>query len=248
MRGTFRVPVSRHPTPGPLVGPGAPGAGRHVKTGQGGAPERAGSAPERMVAHNRADVLEGGPRPGDPGPVFFHPLTGEPCPSYWPADLPERVKPRPLELPGSLWPDGGESPTFPVERALADLARVRWAPARPTIWLAPGAPEPSRWPKTRGEPRTGRLRSSSTCSQEPAVGAHKRSTGSPARRAGPSQARRRRPAQRGLETWRRRRARFMGLALRGLEGPRPRATTCASVERKGEHQSRPGSGGVLQPL
>jgi len=143
MRGTF--PRPGEPAPDPLAHWSARARQVLVDTLRPAKAERPsgrGAPPERMVAHNRADVLEGGPRPGDPGPVFFHPLTGEPCPSYWPADLPERVKPRPLELPGSLWPDGGESPTFPVERALADLARVRWAPARPTIWLAPGAPEP----------------------------------------------------------------------------------------------------------
>jgi hypothetical protein len=65
----------------------------------------------------------------------FAPLTG-----IHPSD--ERFKPPYLELPGSRWPEGVESDTFPVERALADLARVRWAPGRPTLFVAPGAPEP----------------------------------------------------------------------------------------------------------
>jgi len=104
----------------------------------------AGMPGERMVELNRPGVVVGGPRPrpGDPGPVFFHPHNGSLAPSWWPPDLPEKNKPRPLELPGCDWPDAGASPTFPVERALADLSRVRWAPGRPTLWLAPGAPEP----------------------------------------------------------------------------------------------------------
>ena len=90
-------------------------------------------------------VVIGGlrPRPGDPSTVCFHPSTGEPCPDYWP-DAPDPcLRPHPLELPGCLWPDGGEGETFPAERALEDLRRVRWAPGRPTLFLvALGAPEP----------------------------------------------------------------------------------------------------------
>jgi hypothetical protein len=56
--------------------------------------------------------------------------------------VPPRLRPNPLTLPGARWPDGGEGDVFPVEQAFASLARVRWAPGRGTIWLAPGAPEP----------------------------------------------------------------------------------------------------------
>jgi hypothetical protein len=108
-----------------------------------GRPSGRGAPPEPTVAHNRPDVLDGGPRPGDPSPVRFHPHSGEEAPSWWPPDIPEKNKPHPIELPGALWPDGGQSPTFPVDRALADLARVRWAPARETIWLPTAdSPEP----------------------------------------------------------------------------------------------------------
>jgi hypothetical protein len=31
---------------------------------------------------------------------------------------------------------------FTAERALADLRRARWCPARETLFLVPGAPEP----------------------------------------------------------------------------------------------------------
>jgi hypothetical protein len=82
------------------------------------------------------------PRPWDPNPVLFHPSNGKICPVFWP-ELSEKDKPRPLSLPGCNWPDDDPEAPFPLERAWADLARVRWAPGRATIWLAPGAPEPA---------------------------------------------------------------------------------------------------------
>jgi hypothetical protein len=89
-------------------------------------------------------IVSGGrrPRPGDPGTVRFHPSTGEECPAYWDPPPSPRLNPYPLELPGCLWPDSGQSDTFPAQMAFADLGRVRWAPGRPTLFLAPGAPEP----------------------------------------------------------------------------------------------------------
>jgi hypothetical protein len=77
-----------------------------------------------------------------PKPVYFHPSTGEPLPSHWEDPPDPRFRPFPLDLPGPHWPDGGASDTFPVQAAMLDLGRVRWAPRRPTIFVADGAPEP----------------------------------------------------------------------------------------------------------
>jgi hypothetical protein len=94
------------------------------------------------------------PRPGDvinferivvvddPSPIFFHPSTGKECPPFWPEPPDPKLRPYPLELPGYLWPDGGAADTLPVELAMASLRQVRWAPARPTLFVADGAPEP----------------------------------------------------------------------------------------------------------
>lgn len=89
-------------------------------------------------------VVLGGlrPRPSDPATVRFRPSDGQLLADYWEdPPLPE-LRPYPLELPGCLWPDSGQSDVFPVERALADLRRVRWCPGRETLFLAPGQAEP----------------------------------------------------------------------------------------------------------
>ena len=89
-------------------------------------------------------VISGGrrPRPGDTGTVRFHPSTGEECPAYWEEPPDPRFRPNPLELPGCLWPDGGQSDSFPFQAAYADLSRVRWAPGRVTVFVSPGSEEP----------------------------------------------------------------------------------------------------------
>jgi len=92
----------------------------------------------------RPDVFVGGlrPRRDDDRPVNFHPATGELAPDVWESPPDARLTPHYLTLPGCNWPDMGESDVFPVERGLADLARVRWAPGRPVVFVTPGAAEP----------------------------------------------------------------------------------------------------------
>jgi hypothetical protein len=101
---------------------------------------------DRIAADNPrpGDILSGGysPKVDDPSTIHFYPSTGKVCPAFWPEPPDPRLRPYPLELPGYLWPDGGVADTLPVELAMEDLRRVRWAPGRPTIFVADGAPEP----------------------------------------------------------------------------------------------------------
>ena len=65
---------------------------------------------------------------GNPGEVYFHPSNGQLCPP-WPLQLPPEHVPKVIVLPGCHWD---------IERGEEELARVRWAPQRPVIWLPAG--------------------------------------------------------------------------------------------------------------